>query len=112
MLGIPTAVSVFAINVGAEPSHIDRVSPRLRASTQPFIWLGGVLGVCYVFISIFVPSFIGSQAYSITQVTGQLAGSAIIDALGLFESPTRSITVARGCGLGLVLVAAALLKLT
>ena len=107
--GLPSALLVFALQVAAMPSFIPDVSPRLNAG-RPFIWLGGALGVLYVFASIYVPSYIGTQAFAVSQILGQLVGAAVIDSMGLFETPVREITAVRVVGLLLIIIAAAALK--
>jgi transporter family-2 protein len=108
-LGLPTALLVFAVQFALMPQLSEVTSGRLLAA-PPYIYSGGALGVIYVFASIYVPTYIGSQAFAIAQLTGQLAGAAIIDSLGLLETPTRAISILRACGLTLVVIAAAALK--
>jgi len=71
------------------------------------MWIGGVLGVCYIVSAIFFAPVIGAGIYFVALVSGQLVGSAVADDVGLFGSPQRAIDSFRLAGIALVLCAAA-----
>jgi transporter family-2 protein len=58
--------------------------PRLGdlSATQPWMWVGGLLGAIFVFVSISVVPVIGAALMIALFVAGQLIGALIIDKTG------------------------------
>ncbi len=52
------------------------------SATAPWMWVGGVLGAVFVFVSISVVPVIGAALMIALFVAGQLAGALIIDKTG------------------------------
>ena len=88
--------------VGALPSAFD--------SSVWWMYMGGPLGVLYVSTTIWGVQLVGSAAFFVAVLCGQLVGSATIDAVGLLGGAVTPMTPLRGAGIALVVVAAASLQ--
>ena len=108
IVGLGAAGVAFGAQAGAEPAAAAQLGARL-ASSSWFMYLGGVLGVLYICSAIFFTPQIGAAAYFVSLVSGQLVGSAAVDATGLFGSPQRNIDALRVAGIATMLMAAAAL---
>lgn len=73
-----------------------------------WVFLGGVVGVAFVFGSIAVAPVIGAAFFFVCVVGGQLIAAALIDQTGLFGMPVRPIDPLRVGGLVLVFAGVAL----
>jgi transporter family-2 protein len=82
-------------------------APGTWAALPGWAWTAALCGVAYVCSSIVVPAVIGSGAYFVSLVCGQLLFAAAIDAQGLLGAAVHPLTAARGVGLGVVVIAAA-----
>ena len=112
-VGTALALLVFGIqaaSLGGTPALAATLARR--AGELAFIhFIGGLLGVAFVFAAIFVPELLGSQAFSIALVSGQLVGSAALDSVGLLGVEARVLSPVRLAGVVLVLCAAAGMQL-
>ena len=81
--------------------------PGTWAALPGWAWTAALFGVAYVCSSIVVPAVIGSGAYFVALVCGQLLFAAVIDAAGLLGAAVHPLTATRGVGLGVVVLAAA-----
>lgn len=99
--------SFFAFFIGIFPSIILTIMsgeslflPLNIVLTHPFyVFMGSVLGVCYVCGTIIVVSKIGITQTSILPIVGQMATGLLIDQFGLFHSPQQSITWVKFIGI-------------
>jgi uncharacterized membrane protein YdcZ (DUF606 family) len=93
---------------GAGAGARARVSDAATWAALPgWAWTAALFGVAYVCSSIVVPAAIGSGAFFVALVCGQLLFAAVIDAQGLLGAAVRPLTAARGVGLAVVVLAAA-----
>ena len=76
------------------------------------LWMliGGVIGTALVVGSILIPKRIGFASYFSMLVTGQLVGSVICDAVGLFGAQVHPPGPARILGVILLLIGAVLVQ--
>ena len=79
-------------------------------SIQPLMLIGGVIGTALVVGSIIIPKRIGFASYFSMLVTGQLVGSVICDAVGLFGAEVHLPGPARILGVVLLLTGALLVQ--
>ncbi len=77
---------------------------------EPWMLIGGVIGTALVVGSILIPKRIGFASYFSMLVTGQLAGSVICDAIGLFGAEVHMPGPARILGVILLLAGALLVQ--
>jgi transporter family-2 protein len=75
---------------------------------QPWMWLGGVMGLTVVFAITFAQPRIGATATIGILIAGQLVMGAVIDRFGLFGVDQIAISWQRALGIGLLGVGAAL----
>ena len=109
-VGTLLALLVFgaqAAALGGGPPRLAAALSDRAAALQLQHFLGGPLGVLFVFAAVFVPSLIGSQAYSVALVSGQLVCSAVMDSLGGLGATARALSPLRVAGVAVVLAAAA-----
>ena len=73
-----------------------------------WVWVGGVLGICVVLLSIAAVPRLGAAGYIVAVIAGQLAASLIFDQTGAFGLETRAITWQAVAGCALIGAGAAL----
>jgi transporter family-2 protein len=73
-----------------------------------WMWLGGVMGLTVVFTITFAQPRIGATATIGILIAGQLVMGAVIDRFGLFGVERIDISAARGAGIVLLGIGAAL----
>jgi transporter family-2 protein len=77
----------------------------MRVVSSPwYLLLGGVFGAMFLVVAIKAVPSIGVGAFLVTVIVGQLAGSMVLDQLGAFGNPQRSIDASRIAGIVLMLV--------
>lgn len=86
--------------------------PALERLLQIEFWMlmGGIIGTVLVVGSILIPKRIGFASYFSMLVTGQLVGSVICDAIGLFGAEVHMPGPARILGVILLLAGALLVQ--
>lgn len=102
----------IAIALGAQAGIESAAAAAFSARFDDSLWwyyTGGIFGVAYIGTTIFWAPRIGSARYFVALVSGQLAGSAAIDATGALGFAVTPLGPERGVGIALVLVAATLL---
>lgn len=77
---------------------------------EPWMFFGGIIGTVLVVGSILIPKRIGFASYFSMLVTGQLVGSVICDAIGLFGAEVHMPGPARILGVILLLAGALLVQ--
>lgn len=83
------------------------MSLSILASLPAWVWLGGLLGVCHVMISMRAIPVTGVTAFLVLVIAGNLIGASIYDHFGWFGVPEKPLGIARLAGLMLVLIGAA-----
>ena len=79
-------------------------SPKSAAGAPVWCFAGGPIGVLVVLGSLAAVPVIGAAAIAAATVTGQLAGSALLDRYGLLGLEVRPVDRVRGTGLVTLLV--------
>lgn len=74
-------------------------------------WIGGVLGVFFVSMSILVVPRIGAVNYFAAIIAGQFIGSLIIDHLGLMGLSVHTVSPGRILGILLIIAGVACVRL-
>ena len=77
--------------------------------TNPLLYLGGAMGVTFIFLQVVVVQHIGTLALGISMLFGQLCGSLLLDLV--IPVSDRSVTSATLIGILLALVGASVLAL-
>lgn len=112
--GVQAAMMNFAIGVGAMCLIVGvaRPSGTFRSAARAPLWCfaGGPIGVVVVLASLGAVPIVGAAVIAAATVTGQLAGSALLDRAGLLGLEVRPIDQIRALGL-LILVAGTVLVL-
>ena len=78
------------------------------ATLPPWVWFGGILGVCQVVISMRAIPLLGVSAFMVLVISGNLIGAAFYDHLGVFGLVPRSFNSLRLAGITIVIVGALL----
>jgi transporter family-2 protein len=76
---------------------------------NPLLYIGGIIGVTFIFTQVIVVPKIGALATSIALLFGQLGGSLLLDVIAPVAA--RGISVSTLIGIGLVSVGATLVLL-
>lgn len=105
-VGLLTAAAALGVQAAVQPAAAADLGSR-AAAAQWWSWIGGALGVLFVGGSVFIAPRIGTAAYFVCLVAGQLLAGAAIDATGAFGVATRALDVERIAGIAAVIVAAA-----
>ncbi len=77
--------------------------------SNPLLYIGGIIGVTFIFTQVIVVPKIGALATSIALLFGQLGGSLLLDVIAPVAA--RGISVSTLIGIGLVSVGATLVLL-
>lgn len=95
----------LALRVGAAPLTFGQ-----WLSIPPHYFLGGVLGVGIVTISIYVGPYVGATLLVVLSLLGQMTAAVLIDQMGWLGFPQHPLTWQRIVGLVLVLLGAWLIR--
>jgi transporter family-2 protein len=108
-LGTLLALLLFGVQAATagSPSALAAALGARAGELRAQHFLGGLLGVAFVFCAVLVPEIIGSQAFSVALVSGQLVCSAALDAAGALGVTQRALSPLRVAGVAVVLLAAA-----
>jgi transporter family-2 protein len=74
------------------------------AATPVWAYLGGLLGVTFVFMSLLAVPKLGAANLLVASVAGQIVAALLIDRFGLVGLPVREITPQRLVGIALVVL--------
>ncbi len=74
-----------------------------------WVWVGGVLGICVVLLSIAAVPRLGAAGYIVAVIAGQLVASLLFDASGAFGLTLRALSLQAVLGVGLILIGAVLI---
>ena len=72
------------------------------AAVPWYLYLGGVLGVCFVTAALLAVPRIGGTAFLAAMLAGQMAGALVMDHFGLLDVPVHPISLTRLTGIGLL----------
>ncbi|GAB3080910.1 DMT family transporter [Corynebacterium aquatimens] len=78
--------------------------PHVPGGAPWWVWLGGVLGACFVMGNIMLFPVLGAVETVVLPILGQVAMGLLIDRFGLFHSPLMDVSVLRLIGAAVVFV--------
>ena len=91
--------------------HWQAIPPSGALSkTEPWMWLGGLLGALFVFSTIVCGPEIGFASLFNLIISGQILFSLIVDHYGLLGAPVHALSPARLGGVALLLVGGYLIQ--
>ena len=115
IIGGPLTAAFVAFTIGAVALGLIMLGTRTSlprtadiAQVPPWVWLGGLIGVFVVLVSIVAVPRLGVSSYMIAVITGQLTASYAYDRFGAFGIAPRDFSPVNVVGLLMVLVGAAL----
>jgi len=76
------------------------------ATLPPWVWIGGLLGVCQVVISMRAIPLLGVSAFLVLVIAGNLVAATVYDHFGMLGLVPRPVTVSRLLSLVIVIVGA------
>ncbi|MDO5513224.1 DMT family transporter [Corynebacterium sp.] len=89
-----------------------RNRPAAGSTVGPWwMWIGGVLGALFVFGNAFLSPVIGTGLTVMTILLGLMAGSLLIDHLGLLGAKRSPVTLLQALGLVLMVVGVGVIRL-
>lgn len=77
--------------------------PAAMAALPGWVWLGALIGVFMVLVSIAAVPRLGVVAFAVAVVAGQLFASQLYDRLGLFGLEPRPVHASNLAGLALII---------
>lgn len=99
---------VLAFGVALAMGSFPRAVRELRSGRIRLRWwwfLGGAMGAAGVFTIVLVTPVVGVVAVAVAVTLGQLAGSVLVDSLGMGAGGRRSLNPLRLAGIGVAVVA-------
>lgn len=78
LMNFVTGTTVLAV---AAAVHVALVGPPAPLPTEPWLYLGGPLGVVYILVSAAIVAYTGVLLLGLCAITGQLIASFVIDLL-------------------------------
>ena len=104
-------ILLFVMLFGAHALGIYQMpGAEMIMQTKPWMYVGGLVGVCLVVGSIMIPKRIGFASYFSMLIAGQLVGSVIADAIGFLGTEPHMPTPARIAGLVCLIAGAVLIQ--
>ena len=89
------------------------VAPFASLKAAPWwVWTGGLLGVAFVWSTIFAVPKIGVSVMFPVVIAGQMIAAIVLEHFGWLGSPTQQVSLARVGGVLLVLAGAVVLGIT
>ena len=76
-----------------------------------WIWTGGIIGACFVMLSVVLVPILGVGQLLVLVLFGQLVGSICIEQFGLFGLPKKSLQMLQILGLLLLLIGVGIIRL-
>ena len=108
LIGDIFAALCFFVEAIIVPEESKQFIPRLE--TAPILtYFGGLLGALFILSTIWVTGIIGSAAFFLCLVCGQILGSVFIEELGILGANQNSPDTLRIIGMIVVIISAALL---
>jgi uncharacterized membrane protein YdcZ (DUF606 family) len=104
--GFTVALIVLTVELCLDPTAA-RAFPARYADSEWYMYLGGPLGVFYVFLGAVFTGIIGFEAFFVSLVTGQLVASLVVQSYGLLTISKAPVGPLPIVGIVLVIVAVA-----
>jgi transporter family-2 protein len=87
------------------------VFSRKKADYPWWVWLGGILGAIFVFGNAFLAPLIGTGLTVVVVLIGMISGSLLVDQFGWLKAPKEPIVPIQFCGILVMIIGVALIKL-
>ncbi|MFG3523957.1 DMT family transporter [Nocardia nova] len=87
-----------------EAAQLARIGWPTGFPTEPWLYLGGAIGVFFIAVAAVIVRWIGVLLFGLTSVSGQLIGSVVLDVVAPTGTRLSTLTVV-GCGLTLLAAA-------
>jgi transporter family-2 protein len=114
-IGGPLPAALLAFTIGALALGLVMLGTRTPlpstadiAQVPPWVWLGGLIGILVVLLSIVAVPRLGVASYMVAVIAGQLMASHAYDRFGAFGTAPRDFALVNAVGLLMVLAGAAL----
>ena len=105
--GTLAAVAALGIEVAISgPVSSESGASGAVSSSAWWMYTGGPIGAVYILSGIWGVGVVGVAAYFVALLCGQLAGAAVIDAIGAFGTNVATASPLRGIGIAIVVAAA------
>ncbi|WPC05425.1 DMT family transporter [Pseudomonas benzenivorans] len=101
---ISLVVSMLAIAVVMLVLKMPRPNMADLQAAPWWAWLGGVAGVFYITVALFMAPRLGAVTFIMSVIVGQLLVSLIIDYFGLVGLPRQEISMQKLVGVLIVIV--------
>lgn len=113
-IGSPVRASVYSFLIGTilliivlliKRTSLKPIASAVKATkTYPWIWVGGLLGACYILFSAWLVPIIGTGATIVFALFGQLLFSSLIQHFGWLDSIAVSIDRSKVIGSVVMLI--------
>ncbi|MDR7167652.1 transporter family-2 protein [Nocardia kruczakiae] len=87
-----------------EAAQLARIGRPTGFPTEPWLYLGGAIGVFFIAVAALIVRWIGVLLFGLTSVSGQLIGSVVLDVVAPTGTRLSALTVV-GCVLTLLAAA-------
>lgn len=77
-----------------------------------YLYIGGILGVVFVTVSLLSVPRIGGTAFLAAMLTGQMTAALLLDHFGLFNVPVQPVSLSRIAGVGMLALGVYLVQRT
>ncbi len=85
-------------------------TPGNIAATQPWMWVGGLMGALLVFVAAFATPRTGAALLIALIVTGQMLTSVVLDHFGVLIEEARPLTLWRVLGASLIVAGVVMIQ--
>lgn len=101
-------IATSAIGLIAILTGVPMPKWQTAQALPPWVWLGALIGVYQVLVSIFAVPRLGVAPFILLVIVGQILASLIYDHFGLFELKIRPLNIQAIAGAGMVAIGALL----
>ncbi len=106
-----SALLIVICLVLALMGKLHRPSPRSAERDPWWIWLGGLVGAIFIYVTVILSQTIGTGTTMICILMGATVGGMIVDYWGLFGTRRQALNAKKVAGLLLMVAGAAMTKL-
>lgn len=101
-------IATCAISLVAILTRVPMPDVQAVRTMPPWVWLGALIGVYQVLVSIFAVPRLGVAPFILLVIVGQICASLLYDHFGLFDLEIRPVNVQAMLGATLVFIGALL----
>lgn len=107
LIGTIVLLLIFVVTDG----HFTKLKNAIGRHRPWWIWTGGVLGSCFVMLSVILVPWIGVGQMLVLILFGQLMGSICVEQFGWFGVPRKTLQKEQILGLLLLLIGVVIIRL-